>query len=184
MRPLNLKLFRDLSQMKGQMLSVAAVMICGLTVLIMARSLILSLETTRQAYYRDMRFGDVFCDLKRAPNSLRPRLEQIPGVAAVETRVRGAVVLDLPGMKEPADGTILSLPDQRVQQLNLVYLRCGRFPDIGARNEVIASEPFANSHGFQPGDNVDAVIYGHRERLRIVGIGLSPEFVIEAHPAT
>jgi putative ABC transport system permease protein len=179
MRPLHLKLFRDLSQMKGQMLAVAAVMMCGLTVLIMSRSLILSLETTRDAYYRDMRFGDVFCDLKRAPNSLRARLQRIPGVAGVETRVCGTLVLDLPGMKEPAGGTILSLPEQHVQQLNLVYLRSGRFPEVGARNEVVASEAFANAHGFQPGNTVDAIIYGHRQRLRIVGIGLSPEFVIE-----
>ena len=169
--------------MKGQMMAVAAVMVCGLTVLIMARSLILSLESTREAYYGNMHFGDVFCDLKRAPNSLRSRLEQIPGVAGVEDTGARRLVLDLPGMNEPADGTILSLPEHRVQQLNLVYLRTGRFPEIGARDEVVVSEAFADAHGFQPGDTIDATIYGHRERLRIVGIGLSPEYVIEARPA-
>lgn len=180
MRPLDLKVLRDLTHMKGQMTAVALVMVCGLAVMIMSRSLILSLESTRDSYYRDNRFGEVFCDLKRAPNSMRARLEAISGVAGVETRVQGALVLDLPGIKEPADGTILSLPDDRQQKLNLIHLRTGRLPGIGARNEVVASEAFANAHGFKCGDTVDATIYGSRERLRIVGTGLSPEFVIEA----
>jgi putative ABC transport system permease protein len=40
MRALNLKLLRDLGNMKGQATAVALVMACGLAVMIMARSLI------------------------------------------------------------------------------------------------------------------------------------------------
>ncbi len=184
MRPLNLKLLRDLGGMKGQMTAVALVMACGLMMMIMSRGLIVSLEQTRDEYYRTHRFADVFCDLKRAPNSVRSRLAEIPDVAAVETRVKGAAILDLPGMEEPADGAMLSLPDERPQQLNLLYLRSGRLPEIGRRNEAVVSEAFANAHGFRPGDTVDATIYGARQRLSIVGIGLSPEFVIELPAGT
>src|SRR6187402_947126 len=111
--PLDLKLLRDMGKMKGQMVAVALVMACGLAMMIMSRSLILSLESTRDAYYTQHRFADVFCDLKRAPNALRPRLAEIPGVAAVETRVSGRITLDLPGLDEPADGMMLSLPEDR-----------------------------------------------------------------------
>ena len=180
MSPLDRKLFRDLSRMKGQMAAVAMVMVCGLAVMIMARSLILSLETSRDDYYASHRFADLFSDLKRAPNPLRDRLSEISGVAVVETRVTGALVLDIPGMAEPADGMILSLPENRSQQLNLVYLRMGRLPEIGSRNEIVASEAFANAHGFRPGDVIDATIYGSREQMHIVGIGMSPEFVFES----
>jgi putative ABC transport system permease protein len=90
MHPLDLKLIRDLGSMKGQTIAVALVMACGLAVMIMARSLVVSLESARDAYYTGYRFGDVFCDLKRAPNALRARLAEIPGVAAVETRVTGS----------------------------------------------------------------------------------------------
>jgi len=180
MRPLDRKLVRDLGKMKGQMIAVGMIMVCGLAVMIMARSLILYLESTRDTYYIDYRFADIFCDLKRAPNSLRTRLAEISGIAAVETRVNGALVLDLPGMREPADGMMVSLPDDRPQQLNLLYLRIGRLPEIGSRNEVVVSEAFADAHGFQPGDMIDATIYGSRQRLRIVGIALSPEFVFES----
>ncbi len=182
MKALDLKLIRDIGKMKGQIFAVGLVMACGLAMMIMARSLILSLEVTRAAYYESHRFADVFCDLKRAPNSLRDRLAEIPGVAAVETRVKGALRLDLPGLAEPADGTILSIPEDRAMRLNLLQLRAGRLPEVGKANEVVVSEAFATAHGFRPGDTVDVILRGARERMVMVGIALSPEYVFEARP--
>ena len=164
------------------MVAVGLVMACGLAMMIMARSLILSLETTRAAYYERNRFADVFCDLKRAPNAMRDRLAAIPGVAAVETRVVAAVRMDLPGLAEPADGTIISIPEGHPARLNALALRTGRYPEVGKANEVVIGEAFAKAHGFQPGDWIDVTLRGARERLIIVGIALSPEFVFEARP--
>ena len=182
MSPLNLKLLRDVGHMKGQMVAVSVVMACGLAMMIMSRSLILSLESTRDAYYEQHRFANVFCDLKRAPNALRSRLAEIPGLAAVDTRVVGKLTLDLPGLAEPADGTILSLPEDRPQQLNTLFIRRGRLPEIGSHNEVVVGEAFALAHGFEPGNKIDAIVHGARQRLKIVGIALSPEYVFEARP--
>lgn len=181
-KALDRKLLRDVGKMKGQMIAVGLVMACGLAMMIMARSLILSLEVTRAAYYEKHRFADVFCDLKRAPNALRDRLAEIPGVAAVETRVVGSVRMDLPGLAEPADGTIVSIPEDRPMRLNTLHLRAGRFPETGKAGEVILSEAFARAHGFEPGDSIEVILRGGRERLRIVGIALSPEYVFEARP--
>lgn len=178
--PLNLKLIRDMGKMKGQMAAVALVMACGLAMMIMSRSLILSLESTRDAYYRENRFADVFCDLKRAPNALRARLAEIDGVATVETRVSGGLKLDLPGLNEPADGSIHSIPEDRPQQLHRLFLRRGRLPELGNPDEVVVGEAFADAHGFEPGDTIDATIYGAKQRLRLTGIALSPEYVFEA----
>ena len=58
---LNRKLRRDLYKLKSQALAVALVMACGLAMMIMTRSLILSLESTRDAYYRDYRFEFETC---------------------------------------------------------------------------------------------------------------------------
>lgn len=182
MNALDLKLWRDVGKMKGQIVAVGLVMACGLAMMIMARSLILSLEVTRAAYYEKNRFADVFCDLKRAPNALRDRLAEIPGVAAVETRVKSSVRMDLPGVPEPADGTIVSLPDDRPQRLNMLVLRSGRYPEVGKANEVIMSEAFAKAHAFKPGDSLEVILRGAKERFTVVGIGLSPEYVFEARP--
>ena len=182
MNALDLKLLRDIGKMKGQMFAVGMIMACGLAMMMMMRSLIFSLESTRDTYYAQHRFADVFCDLKRAPNALRTRLAELPGVAAVETRVSGKVTLDLPGLAEPADGTIISIPDDRPQQLHTLFIRRGRLPELGSRDEVVVGEAFAEAHGFEPGNEIAAIIHGARQTLKIVGIALSPEYVFEARP--
>src|SRR5688572_22893943 len=111
--PLDLKLLRDLSKMKVQVLAVSLVMACGLAMMIMTRSLILTIGTTRSAFYQKFAMADIFASLKRAPLSVADRLVTLPGVATVETRVAVDVTLDLPGLSEPANGHIISLPEDR-----------------------------------------------------------------------
>ncbi len=179
--PLDKKLLRDLSRMKGQVVAVSVVMACGLAMMIMTRSLILTLESTREAYYQRYALADVFCTLKRAPLSAAESVMCLPGVASVETRVVLDVTLDLPGLTEPATGHLVSLPeDGGPQKLNRVFLRSGRFPRPDERREVVLGESFANENHLQSGDSLVAVINGRRETLKICGIGLSPEFVFEA----
>ena len=178
MSSLDRKLFRDLARIKGQSLAVGLVMACGLAMMIMTRSLVLSLESARADYYNECRFGDVFCNLKRAPNSVRERLSAIPGVAPLQTQVIERARIDLAGVKEIADATIISIPE--VQKLNEIFLRAGRLPEEG--NEAIISEPFAIAHSLRPGDSVGIIIRGVRQCLQIVGIGLSPENVYETRP--
>jgi putative ABC transport system permease protein len=179
--PLDRKLLRDLGKMKGQVLAVSLVMACGLAMMIMTRSLILTLESTRATYYQQNAMADVFATLKRAPLSVAQRISDLPGVAMVETRVAVDVTLDLPGLTEPATGHIISLPeDGGPQKLNRVFLRSGRFPRTDDRREAVVGETFATENGLAPGDSLIAVINGHRETLSICGIGLSPEFVFEA----
>ncbi len=178
--PLDKKLLRDLSHMKGQMIAVSLVMACGLAMMIMTRSLILTLEGTRDAYYERYRLADLFDSLKRAPLALADRVAEIDGVAAVEPRVVVDVTLDLPGVAEPATGHIVSLPEGHPQVLNKLFLRSGRLPQIDQRREAVVSEAFAGANGLKPGDRVVAVLNGRRDTLIITGIGLSPEFVFEA----
>ncbi len=179
--PLDRKLLRDLGKMKGQILAVSLVMACGLAMMIMTRSLIRTLETTRSTYYQKYAMADIFATLKRAPLSVADQLARLPGVATVEARVAVDVTLDLPGLSEPATGHIISLPeDGGPQKLNRLFLRAGRFPRPDERREVVLGESFANANGLLPGDSLVAVINGRRERLKICGIGLSPEYVFEA----
>lgn len=178
--PLDRKLFRDLSRMKGQMVAVSLVMACGLAMMVMTRSLILTLDSTREAYYQRYRMADVFGSLKRAPLAMADRLAAIPGVTAVEPRVVLDVTLDLPGLAEPATGHIVSLPEDKPQVLNQLFLRMGRMPRLDERREVVVSEAFAQANFLKPGDSVSAVINGRRDTLVITGIALSPEFVFEA----
>ncbi len=179
---LDRKLLRDLWEMKGQAAAIASVVAAGVAMFVMYLSNFASLQQTRANYYEIARFGDVFASLKRAPASLEPRIAAIPGVAAVATRVIAEVTLDVPGMSEPATGRLVSLPDRGRPPLNDIYLRTGRWIDPTRPDEVLASEMFAESHGFRPGDRVAAVINGRRRWLSIVGIALSPEYIYAIRP--
>lgn len=181
---LDRKLVRDLGRMKGQAVAVAVVMACGLAMLIMARSLIESLDSTRREYYEAHRFAQVFGHLKRAPESLTPRIAAIPGVAAVQTDIAVQVTLDLDGLDEPASGMVRSLPDFDPPQLNRLFLRTGRWLTPGRRGEVLVGEAFAKANGIGPGDTLAMLLNGRRQTVRIAGIVLSPEYVFESRPGT
>lgn len=183
MRLLDRKLLRDLKALKSQAIAVALVMACGLAMMVMTRSLILSLEMTRDSYYEEHRFAQVFARLKRAPISVRDQLVNVTGVAAVQTSIAIQVTLDLPGMPEPAVGLINSLPERGEVTLNRLYVRTGKLPaGRTSTGELAVGEAFADAHGLKPGDKISAVLNGAKQTFRISGIVLSPEFVFEAPP--
>jgi putative ABC transport system permease protein len=178
-RALERKLLRDLWHLRGQLGAISLVVACGVAMVVTTRVGYESLVASQSAYYASYRFADVFASLKRAPEVLVARLEAIPGVAAVQTRVVSDVTLDVPGLAEPATGRLVSLPERGRPRLNGVHLRRGRWIEPERRDEVIASEAFAQANRLEPGDSIGAVLNGRWERLRIVGIGLSPEYIYE-----
>jgi len=179
MTALHRKMFRDLMQMKGQALAICLVIASGVATFVMALSTLESLHVSQMTYYERYRFADVFAHVKRAPLSLARRIERLPGVAQVQTRIVSEVTLDVPGLAEPAVGRLISYPERGQLGLNELHLRSGRMLDPLAVGEVLASEGFALANNFQPGDTLLAVINGRKQRLRIVGIVLSPEYIAE-----
>jgi putative ABC transport system permease protein len=179
---LNRKLLRDLWEMKGQALAIAAVIAGGVTMFVTYLSNFDSLQRTLNQYYESERFADVFANATRAPERLASRIAEIPGVAVVDTRVVADVALDVPGMTEPATGRLVSIPARRRPLLNAVSLRRGQWPDPSRPDEVVASEVFCEAHGFGPGDRLAAIVNGRRRTLTIVGIGLAPEYVYAIKP--
>ena len=177
LRALDRKLVRDLWEMRAQSLAIAAVVAAGVAMFVTYLSNFDSLQRTRDQYYEDARFADVFASAKRVPASVASRLAAIDGVEAIATRVVADVTLDVPGLAEPATGRLISLPDSGQSSLDRVQLRRGRWADPGRPDEVVANEAFVDANHFHPGDRVGAVINGRRRSLTIVGAGLSPEYV-------
>lgn len=182
MQVLDRKLWRDLVTLRGQAFAIAAVMASGFACYIMFLSTLDSLLLSRALYYQDYRFAEIFAPLKRAPNSVRQRIAEINGVDKVDTRVVAPLTIDIEGFADPVTGYITSIPDSGDPLLNRIYLRSGRLVDAGRSDEVVISEPFAEAHGFQPGDKLHIIIRGKRKQLRIVGIGGSPEYIYQLAP--
>lgn len=182
MRALNRKLLRDLFNAKGPVVAVAAVVACGIASFVTMRTAYESLLATQQAYYAQFRFADVFAGVERAPQSLIPRIAAIEGVARVDDRVVVDVTASVEGLDEPATLRLVSIPESDAATLNDLTLRSGRYIEEGHRDEILISEPFAQANSLAPGDHVSAVINGRSRQLTIVGVGLSPEYVMEIRP--
>jgi len=179
MATLDRKLVRDVIHLRGQVVAITLVVACGVASFVAMRSTYNALLASQQSYYESYRFAEVFAQLKRAPDSIAKRISEIPGVGQAEFRVVADVTLDVPGLDEPAKGRIISIPEQQRPMLNDLYLREGRYFEAGRREEVLVSGAFATANNLKPGDTLSAVINGKWQKLQIVGVALSPEYVYE-----
>lgn len=177
MKSIDKKLLRDILHWRGQIIAIVLVVACGITSFVSMLSAYESLELSQGSYYNSYRFADVFVQLKRAPDSLTRKIEDIPGIARLQARVVVDVTLDVPQLAEPATGRLISIPERRVPMLNDLYIRQGRYIEPGKSDEVLVSEAFAKANNLKLGDSLGAVINGRWQKLQIVGIALSPEYV-------
>jgi len=183
-RALDRKLWRDLWQMKSQVLAIALVVMCGVATYIMFLTTLGALRETQDSYYREYRFAEVFSSLKRAPEVLRGRLQAIAGVDQLETRVVVQVRLDMPAFAEPVTALMVSVSDSGRQGLNALHLVEGRLPAAERADEVAVSRSFAQAHALQLGDRFHAILNGRRQALTLVGTALSPEFIQQMRPGS
>ena len=179
MKAIDRKLLRDLRLMWSQALTIALVVASGVAGFVGTFSAYQALSRSRDLYYADARFADVFASLKRAPQSLERQLQQTPGVAQVDTTLHQIVPIDLPGITDPVIGELIGLPPRGAQRLNTVQLRRGRMVERRGSGaiETLVSESFAVERGLAPGSRLHALVNGKREELLVVGIALSPEYV-------
>ena len=172
-------LLRDLWRLRGQMLAISLVVLCATASYVSMQNTYRSLLLSRDDYYTRYRFADVFARFKRAPERLADEIRRIPGVATVQTRIVAEINLNVPGLREPATGRVVSIPSRREAMLNDLCLRQGRFPEAGRSEEILVSEAFATANRLHPGDRIGAVLNGRWRELHITGVALSPEYVYE-----
>ncbi|MFN5883026.1 MAG: ABC transporter permease, partial [Burkholderiales bacterium] len=171
--PLQRKMLRDLRRMGPQAITIALVIASAVAGFIACLSAVDALERSRERFYREARFGDVFVSLVRAPRSLLPRILELDGIAQAEAGIERVVRIDLSGRVDPLSGRLIGLsPAARAgQSLNQVLLRQGHWPAsqtaVADQLEALVSEGFAQAHGLRPGDRVQALIQGRRRHLLI-----------------
>lgn len=179
---LDRKLIRDLMGLVGQGITIALVVGAGIGGYLALASTYQSLLDSRDLYYDRYRFGDAFVSLERAPESLRGRLEAVPGVAGVYTRFIEPVRIPFEGVAQSPTGQVVSLPAGGDPPLNRIFLREGRLPETGTSDEALLLDAFADRWGVGVGDTLRVVMNGQLRPLRITGLGNSPEFIFPLPP--
>jgi putative ABC transport system permease protein len=180
MKALDRKLWRDLRQLWSQVLTIALVVASGVAGFLATFSAWDALSWSRDLYYTEARFADVFTSLKRAPVSLLPRIADVPGVAQVQDGVAHGIQVFIPGVQDPIRGRLTAIDPRTPQHLNQVTLREGHWPAesvTSGRLEVLVSAAFAQARQLRPGDSLQALMNGKLQGLVVSGIALSPEFI-------
>ena len=184
MTTLRRKLARDLWRLRYQSLTIALLVGCGIASFVAAVAAAASMAASRDAFYADARFGDLFAQLKRAPRAVLDRLRDLPGVAAVDGRIVNDFRLEVEGSSEPVTARFVSLGAAQGEHLNEIRIRAGRQPAPGSADEVLVSEAFAQAWALGPGSRITAVINERRAALQVAGIAVSPDFAFAAGPRT
>jgi putative ABC transport system permease protein len=169
------KLFRDLWHLRAQVIAIAVVVAAGVSIFYSSMGTLDSLLRAQAEYYARFRLAEVYAHVVRAPLSAAKTVAAIPGVAEVRPRVALEVAAEIPGVREPGALHLVTMP--RDGALNGVYLRRGAPPL--APDEIVINEIFAESASLDVGAIIPANIHGQRHQLRVVGVGLSPEFVFQ-----
>ena len=179
---LDRKLVRDLKGMLGQGITISLVVAAGISGFLTLRATYSSLLESRDQYYEEYRFGDVFAQLERAPETVAEALEGVTGVALVHTRVSETVRIPMEGPAQSPVGQVLSLPTGTDAPLNQILVREGRRPGAGEADEALLLDTFAERWEVGVGDTLGVVMNGSLRSIRVTGLATSPEFIYPMPP--
>lgn len=170
--------------MSGQLIAIMLVIGAGIANYVAFQSTHSSLIRSQESYYAGSNFADVWASVQRAPETLRERMMSIDGVTNVDLRVIAHVVIDIPGVQDPASGVITGVPSHGQPPINRLSMMSGRWLTPNTDSEVIVSYAFALANNFVQGDTIHAIINGRWKTLTIVGTALSPEWILELVPGS
>ncbi len=177
MKPLNKKIWRDMKLHPGQFFSVALIVVCATALFIGMYSLLLNLQYSKQLFYREYRFADVFARLERAPETALRRAADIDGVLDVRGRIVEDVPLEVEGNPNAVVGRIISMPEQGGDIINNIHIVRGSYFPLTHEREAVVNQRFIEENNLEVGDTFEATLDGARETLTIVGTAYSPEYV-------
>ncbi|MBU6153015.1 MAG: ABC transporter permease [Bdellovibrionales bacterium] len=179
MKALHQKTIRNLISLRAQTAATGILVMFGVSSLVSTWSAYESLKSARDRYYQSHQLGDVFSEYKMVPESIERKIRGVPGVERAEFRIsiQGLIRTD-----DLAIARFLSIPSGKNPEVNRLHLREGRLPEFRDELEIALHEGFAKAYSLHPGDALTIQIEGKRERVRIAGIAISPEFVYAIGP--
>lgn len=169
------KLIRDIREAKGQFISLLIVVTIGVMFYSGVNSTFRNLSNASLKYYREYRFGDIWVDFYKAPESVVSKIESLPYVKMASGRIVKDAGINI--SDENAAVRLITLPDIREEVVNDVAIKSGRYFSEDETNQCLVEEEFFVTHNLKLGDYIYPVINGDEVKFKIVGAVKSPEFV-------
>ncbi len=141
-----------------------------------------NLKISCQQTYRRLHFLDFFLKVDDPPNALIARVRALPQVEACSARASfsASFLMDPPNV--PASRSrrlgalLIGVPVGEQPEVNSFHLEAGRLL-AAERGEILVEKRFSEYHNVKVGDLLRVQRWGRVERLRVVGVVSSPEFV-------
>ena len=177
------KTLRDLRALRAQTIALIVIVTLGVASYASMIAAYRDLGTSYQHTYEQLVFADVAFTVQSTPEYAAERLVNIAGVAAVTGRLIVDTGLDLPegvsGVKdEKLRARLIGLPREQHPQVNDVLVLNGRYFAARDSKTVLVESHFADIYHIEPGNELSPIVRGEKERVRVVGIVASPEYLI------
>ena len=143
------------------------------------RATVRDLDASLDHFYAETHFADLTV-IGGDTDAIAQSFARIDGVAATNTRGTTTLSVFLQNGKTKVQGTIIGVPADG-PTINDVSITAGRdFPDDTSNDVAVVEQHTADDLGVKPGDTVQALGLGNPAALDVVGVGLSPEYLLPA----
>ncbi|HWP95506.1 MAG TPA: FtsX-like permease family protein [Syntrophomonadaceae bacterium] len=175
---LNRRLFRLISNSRGQFIALSLVVTMGILIYISMTTAYYNLSQAQQDFYQKTRFADYYFQVVKAPLSVANQIQALPGVMKAEGRIQ----TDLTFIKKNGGRGTLRLTSYNLPmsgEMNQLVLQKGRmFSSDNAQGiEVLVDPQFAKANGLEQGGTIQVIAGGKELPLQVVGSAASPEFI-------
>jgi putative ABC transport system permease protein len=161
----------------------AILVAAGVAVFVGLRATVRDLDASLDHFYAETHFADLTV-VGGDTDAILQAFTQVDGVAAANTRGTTTLSVFLQSGKTKVQGTVIGVPlsgSARGHTINDVSVTQGRNFARGTSNLVaVVEQHTADDHGVQPGATVEALGIGTPATLDVVGVGLSPEYLLPA----
>lgn len=177
MNKLALKALRDIRVQRRQYLALVVIILLGVTgygaMIGMIDDVLQSIEHTLS----QLRFADLTVGLEGDVS--QAVITDVASLSNVEA-VSGRLVMDtgLVLSEGRANARLIGSPSGEQPDVNQLYITQGRYLRPGDRMAAVLDHHLADYYGLQPGDSVHPIVDGQPVAVQIVGIGISPEYLM------
>jgi putative ABC transport system permease protein len=176
MRILLLKTWRDLLARKGQFVALILLVALGILSFVAFLTGYLDLTASVSKANTELKFADFTVKVLSAPTGEMAAVARVPGVAAVEGRLVVDTTLDVGEGTQPI-ARVIGVPANRRPRVNDLLIEEGRYIAGEGQGEALLHTKYAFDTGAKLGDVLTLRVGGERQKVRIVGIVSSPEYM-------
>ncbi len=168
------KMLRDLYRHKGAYIASALLVMIGILTYNLMSLIYESFDYSLNSYYENYNIGEATLKVKAMPLSAMNRFLRNDDIKMAEGRIDKRVRL----IDEETEVLFqfMSYDSTRPDRINGIELLKGRWPNP-QKAEVIMGNNYFEATDTQLGDEIALVINGKEQKLTIVGVGRSPEFI-------